>query len=67
MILRLAFVALLATLTSCTGTDRNPCGLSGDVMTSMAQELGAAPDWEAVKAAIMAATVAVFEEDAARG
>jgi lipoate-protein ligase B len=45
----------------------NPCGLSGDVMTSMAQELGAAPVWEAVKAAIMAATVAVFEEDAARG
>jgi lipoyl(octanoyl) transferase len=45
----------------------NPCGLSGDVMTSMAQELGAAPDWEAVKAAIMAATVAVFEEDEVRG
>ena len=31
MILRLAFVALLATLTSCTGTDRNPCGLSGSL------------------------------------
>lgn len=45
----------------------NPCGLTSDVMTSMALELGAAPDWEAVKAAVRGATAAVFAEDEARG
>lgn len=31
----------------------NPCGLAPGIMTSMAEQLGAAPDFEAVKAALV--------------